>query len=103
MDERAPPTASRERPASVAAEDASQARRSETRRRALAFALVFAAALGVRLLCRRDVRGEVGAVQTAVTENYKQQARLLVENGIASFFRPGSATNDPELLGHPPG
>ena len=103
MDESAPPTASHERPASAAVEDASQARRSETRRRALAFALVFAAALGVRLLCLSDVRGEVGAVQTAVTENYKQQARLLVENGIASFFRPGSATNDPELLGHPPG
>jgi 4-amino-4-deoxy-L-arabinose transferase-like glycosyltransferase len=104
MDESAPPTASQERPASAAVvEDASQARRSETRRRALAFALVFATALGIRLLCWSYVRGEVGAVQTAVTENYKQQARLLVENGIESFFRPGSATNDPELLGHPPG
>jgi hypothetical protein len=103
MDERAPRTASLERPATAAGQHASQARRSETRRRALAFALVFAAALGVRLLCLRDVRGIVGAVQTAVTENYKQQARLLVENGIESFFDPGSATNDPELLGHPPG
>jgi 4-amino-4-deoxy-L-arabinose transferase-like glycosyltransferase len=103
MDERPPRTASLERPATAAGQHASQARSSETRRRALAFALVFAAALGIRLLCRSYVRGEVGAVQTAVTENYKQQARLLVENGIASFFDPGSATNDPELLGHPPG
>jgi 4-amino-4-deoxy-L-arabinose transferase-like glycosyltransferase len=103
MDERAARTASLERPATAAGQHASQPRRSETRRRALAFALVFAAALGIRLLCWSYVRGEVGAVQTAVTENYKQQARLLVENGIASFFDPGSATNDPELLGHPPG
>jgi hypothetical protein len=103
MDERAPRTASRERPATAAGQHASQARLSETRRGALAFALVFAAALGIRLLCWSYVRGEVGAVQTAVTENYKQQARLMVENGIASFFDSGSATNDPELLGHPPG
>jgi hypothetical protein len=73
------------------------------RRKALAFALVFAAAFSVRLLCWRDARGQAGAVQTAVTENYKRQARLILENGPASFFTRGSETNDPDLLGHPPG
>jgi 4-amino-4-deoxy-L-arabinose transferase-like glycosyltransferase len=87
----------------LAVQDSSQTRRSEARRRALAFALVFAAALGVRLLCWRDARGLAGAVQTAVAENYKHQARLLAENGAASFFVRGSPTNDPDLLGHPPG
>jgi 4-amino-4-deoxy-L-arabinose transferase-like glycosyltransferase len=72
-------------------------------RRAVAFVLVFAAALGVRLLCRRDVRFETWKVQTAVTENYKHLARLLGRNGAASFFDPASETNDPDLLGHPPG
>ncbi len=73
------------------------------RRKALAFALVFASALCVRLVCWRDARVLAGAVQTAVTDNYKHQARLFVENGARSFFVPGAATNDPDLLGHPPG
>lgn len=42
-------------------------------------------------------------VQSSVTENYRQQARLIAENGALSFFTPGSPTNDPDLLGHPPG
>ncbi|MBV8858269.1 MAG: glycosyltransferase family 39 protein [Acidobacteria bacterium] len=72
-------------------------------RRAVAFALVFAAAFGVRLLCWRDVRFEADKVQTAVTENYRHMARLLGENGAASFYDPGSPTSEPDLLGHPPG
>ncbi|MET0650554.1 MAG: glycosyltransferase family 39 protein [Pyrinomonadaceae bacterium] len=73
------------------------------RRRALAFGLVFAAAFGVRLLCWRDVRFEAHKVQTAVTENYRHMARLLGENGAASFYDAGSKTSEPDLLGHPPG
>jgi len=80
-----------------------QARRSETRRKLLAFALVFAAAFCVRLLCLQDARAEARVVQSSVTENYRQQARLIAENGALSFFTPGSPTNDPDLLGHPPG
>jgi 4-amino-4-deoxy-L-arabinose transferase-like glycosyltransferase len=75
----------------------------EKRRRAVAFVFVFAAAFGVRLLCWNDARFEAGAVQTAVTQNYKQLAHLLRENGAASFFDPASTTSDPDLLGHPPG
>jgi 4-amino-4-deoxy-L-arabinose transferase-like glycosyltransferase len=73
------------------------------RRKRVAFIFVFAAAFGVRLLCWNDVRGEAVKVQTAVTQNYKHAARLLDENGAASLFRRGSPTNDPGLLGHPPG
>ncbi|PYT03458.1 MAG: hypothetical protein DMF65_04165, partial [Acidobacteria bacterium] len=73
------------------------------RRRAVAFGLVFAVAFGVRLLCWRDARFEAAGVQTAVTQNYKHLARLLRENGAASFFDPASTTSDPDLLGHPPG
>jgi 4-amino-4-deoxy-L-arabinose transferase-like glycosyltransferase len=87
----------------TAARRDSEARRSVTRRKVTAFALVFATAFCVRLACWRDVRGEVGAVQTAVTENYKHLARLIRANGPASFFIHGSETNDPDLLGHPPG
>lgn len=72
-------------------------------RRAVAFGLVFVAAFGVRLLCWPDVRFEAYKVQTAVTENYKHMARLLAENGAASFYDPGSTTSEPDLLGHPPG
>ena len=77
--------------------------RGGARRRAFAFALVFAAALGVRLLCWRDARFEAYKVQTAVTQNYKHLARLLLENGAASFYDPASPTAEPDLLGHPPG
>lgn len=69
----------------------------------MAFGLVFAAALGVRLLCWADVRFEAFKVQTAVSQNYKHLARLLGENGAASFCDPSSPTSEPDLLGHPPG
>lgn len=65
--------------------------------------LVFLAAFGVRLLGWKDVRGEAGAVQTAVAQNYKHMARLLVQNGAASFYDAASTTSEPDLLGHPPG
>lgn len=77
--------------------------KKEGRRRWVAFALVFAAAFGVRLLCWRDARAEAPRVQTSVTNNYKHLAALLRRNGAASFFDPSSPTNDPDLLGHPPG
>ena len=103
MEQGAPRTPSTESPTGGATRDASRARRASARRKALAFALVFAAAFCVRLLCWHDARAEARAVQSAVTENYKQQARLVTENGALSFFSPGSSTNDPDLLGHPPG
>ena len=73
------------------------------RRRAVAFALVFAAAFGVRLLCWSDARFEARKVQSAVSHNYRHFARLLGENGAASFYDPSSTTSEPDLLGHPPG
>jgi 4-amino-4-deoxy-L-arabinose transferase-like glycosyltransferase len=78
-------------------------RRQDARRRAAAFALVFAAAFGVRLLCWADVRFEAHKVQTAVSQNYRHLARLLGENGVASFYDATSSTSEPDLLGHPPG
>ncbi len=78
-------------------------RRRDARRRAVAFGLIFLAAFGVRLLCWRDVRFEAYKVQTSVTENYKQMARLLAENGASSFYDADSTTSEPDLLGHPPG
>lgn len=103
MERSAPREPSTEAPTGGAPRAASQARRSEVRRAALAFALVFAAAFCVRLLCWHDARAEARPVQSAVTENYKQQSRLIRENGALSLFTHGSATNDPDLLGHPPG
>src|SRR5436305_13967549 len=83
-------------------EKSSQGESRGGRRRAVAFGLVFVAAFGVRLLCWRDARFEAAGVQTAVTQNYKHLARLLQENGAASFFDPASPTSDPDPLGHPP-
>src|ERR1044072_8088566 len=103
MEQSAPREPSTEAPTDGAPRDPSRARRSEVRRKLFAFALVFAAAFCVRLLCWDDARAEARAVQSAVTENYKQQARLIRENGALSLFIPGSSTNDPDLLGHPPG
>src|SRR5215212_3640375 len=87
----------------VAEKHAHESRRRDARRRAVAFGLVFAAAFGVRLLCWPDVRFEAHKVQTAVTQNYRHMARLLGENGAASFYDPASGTSEPDLLGHPPG
>lgn len=104
MEQSAPRTPSTKAPAGGAHDYATpQSSRVSLRRKALAFALVFAAAFCVRLLCRYDARTEARAVQSAVTENYKQQARLIGENGALSLFAHGSPTNDPDLLGHPPG
>jgi 4-amino-4-deoxy-L-arabinose transferase-like glycosyltransferase len=103
MEPSARPSALHEAPENDGAHDAPQTRRADVRRKALAFALVFASALSVRLVCWRDARALAGAVQTSVTENYKHQARLFLENGARSFFDPRSETNDPDLLGHPPG
>ena len=95
-----PPAA---RPPDAVKRHSQQGAKSGRRRKALAFGLVFAAALGVRLLCWKDVRFEAYKVQTAVAQNYKHMARLLGENGAASFYDPDSPTSEPDLLGHPPG
>ncbi|HYY93112.1 MAG TPA: glycosyltransferase family 39 protein [Pyrinomonadaceae bacterium] len=84
-------------------ESVSENQKKDGRRKRVAFALVFVAAFGVRLLCWQDARFEAAQVQTAVTNNYKHLAALLHQNGAASFFDPSSPTSDPDLLGHPPG
>jgi 4-amino-4-deoxy-L-arabinose transferase-like glycosyltransferase len=77
--------------------------RTSRRKRIIIAGLIFLSALGVRLLVWQNQRTEAREVQTRVTENYKQLARLLQQNGLASFYDPGSTTGDPDLLGHPPG
>jgi len=69
----------------------------------LIVALIFFTALGVRLINWQTHHDEALAVQTSVALNYKQQARLIQANGVASLYDPSSATNNPDLLGHPPG
>ncbi|MGI8899037.1 MAG: glycosyltransferase family 39 protein, partial [Pyrinomonadaceae bacterium] len=65
--------------------------------------LIFFSAVGVRLLVWQSKHTEVEQVQTRVTENYTHLARLLQQNGLASFFDRSSTTSNPDLLGHPPG
>ena len=73
------------------------------RRKLLILALIFLTTLGVRLLNWHDSRNQVSAVQTSVTLNYKHQARLIRENGLASLYDASSSTSNPDLLGHPLG
>jgi uncharacterized membrane protein len=42
-------------------------------------------------------------VQTRVALNYKHQAHLIRQNGLESLYDSSSPTNNPDLLGHPPG
>ncbi|MDQ3744856.1 MAG: glycosyltransferase family 39 protein, partial [Acidobacteriota bacterium] len=84
-------------------ESVSENQKKDGRRKCVAFALVFVAAFGVRLLCWQDARFEAAQVQTAVTNNYQHLAALLRQNGAASFFDPSSPTSELDLLGHPPG
>lgn len=65
--------------------------------------MIFFTAFGVRLLNLQGYRQEALAVQTSVALNYKHQARLIQANGLASLYDSSSSTNDPDLLGHPPG
>jgi len=69
----------------------------------LILTLIFFTALGVRLLNWYGHYQEALTVQTSVALNYKQQARLIRANGVASLYVASSATNNPDLLGHPPG
>ncbi len=73
------------------------------RRRLAVVSLIFFAALGVRLLNWHGHRFEALTVQTSVVLNYKHQARLIAANGLSSLFQSSSATNNPDLLGHPIG
>jgi 4-amino-4-deoxy-L-arabinose transferase-like glycosyltransferase len=73
------------------------------RRTFLILSLIFFTAFGVRLLNWHGSRNEVSAVQTSVVLNYKHQARLIKENGLASLYDPSSTTSNPDLLGHPLG
>jgi len=65
--------------------------------------LIFFTALGVRLLNWQSHHDEALAVQTSVALNYKHQATLIQANGVASLFDASSSTNNPDLMGHPPG
>ncbi len=82
-------------------EHSAPAQRDSRRQRIIIAGLIFLSAFGVRLLVWQNKRTEVPLVQTRVAEKYKHLARLLQQNGLASFFDPSSTTN-PGLLGHPP-
>ncbi|HUS09725.1 MAG TPA: glycosyltransferase family 39 protein [Pyrinomonadaceae bacterium] len=73
------------------------------RRRLLIIALIFFTALGVRLLNWHVAGNEALAVQSGVAANYKHLAGLIRANGLSSLYDALSPTNNPELLGHPPG
>jgi hypothetical protein len=59
--------------------------------------IVFVLALGVRFLTWQDNRRDIGKVQTAVTEGYKDSANQLLRGETGRFL------NDVNHLGHPPG
>ena len=71
--------------------------------RVLVVTLIFFTALGVRLLNWQSHHDEALAVQTSVALNYKHQATLIQANGVASLYDASSSTNNPDLMGHPPG
>jgi 4-amino-4-deoxy-L-arabinose transferase-like glycosyltransferase len=74
-----------------------------SRQHLLILVLIFLIALGVRLLNWQGHHDEALAVQTSVALNYKHQARLIQANGVTSLYDAASGTNNPDLLGHPPG
>jgi len=77
--------------------------RLATHRKLSILVLIFLIALGVRLLNWHSSRNQVSAVQTSVLLNYKHQAHLIGQNGLASLYDTSSPTNNPDLLGHPLG
>jgi 4-amino-4-deoxy-L-arabinose transferase-like glycosyltransferase len=77
--------------------------RLATHRKLSILVLIFLIALGVRLLNWYNSRNQVSAAQSGVVLNYKHQAHLIGQNGLASLYEPWSPTNNPDLLGHPLG
>lgn len=73
------------------------------RSKVLIVTLIFFTALGVRLLNWQSHHDQALTVQTSVALKYKHQARLIQANGFASLYDASSSTNNPDLLGHPPG
>src|SRR6185295_19162447 len=77
--------------------------RLAARCKVLLVTLIFFTALGVRLLNWQSYHDEALAVQTSVALNYKHQAKLIQANGLASLHDASSSSNNPDLMGHPPG
>lgn len=77
--------------------------RPAPQKKVLLLSLIFLIAFGVRLVNWQTKRSEVAVVQSSVVLNYKQQARLIKDNGLASLYDRAAPTNDPDLLGHPLG
>jgi 4-amino-4-deoxy-L-arabinose transferase-like glycosyltransferase len=98
-----PITNDSERPHDLSGAPPPAADRHAPRRKLLALALIFLIALGVRILNWQGHHDEALTVQSSVARNYKDQAGLIQANGLASLYDASSATNNPDLLGHPPG
>ncbi len=64
-------------------------------------AVIFVTGVGVRLLHWQDNRIPIFAAGMA--EEYKANARLLVNGEISSFVRGSSSPQDTNILAHPPG
>jgi hypothetical protein len=77
--------------------------RTSPKQIAIASAVIFLVAFGVRLLCWQDTRREAGKVQSGVVSDYQHTGRLLREGGVKGFFSRSGPLADPGLLGHPPG
>ncbi|HEV7746964.1 MAG TPA: glycosyltransferase family 39 protein [Pyrinomonadaceae bacterium] len=92
-----------EKPDRSAGSERTTHRLHASRRQLFLVVLILLTALGVRLLNWQNHHDQALAVQTSVALNYKHQARLLRANGVASLYNSVSPTNDPDLMGHPPG
>jgi 4-amino-4-deoxy-L-arabinose transferase-like glycosyltransferase len=92
-----------ERPDHPSATRPAAVNRLAPRSHALIVTLIFFTALGVRLLNWQSYHDEALAVQTSVALNYKHQATLIQANGVTSLYDATSSTNNPDLMGHPPG
>jgi dolichyl-phosphate-mannose-protein mannosyltransferase len=79
------------------------ASRPSPKQMAIASAIVFLVAFGVRLLAWQDTRSEVGKVQSVVVSDYQHTGRLVREGGVRGFFSRSGPLADPNLLGHPVG
>jgi hypothetical protein len=71
------------------------AQRDSRRQRLVLAGLIFLTAFGIRLLVWHNQRTEAPLVQTGVAENYKHLARLLQQNGLASFDDERSRPSGP--------
>ena len=75
----------------------------DKRRLIITYIALFVLAAGVRFLVWQNNKIEMSAVQSVVSDTYKQDARRLTAGNVREFLAGPDPPSNANVLGHPPG